>query len=178
MRAGRHGGTMVQNNQVSRWKYWAIFRPFACLLVSLFACTSYSFACSALLTLLVRSAALIHSLAHSQAVFSILDHSGRVRAGGSTRKAGRFVTEGGSIARWFRGFMVQHITRAQEWVSERASERLSSAREWVSGAREQTKGQASGPGLTPRFLVILAHSVRVVQLLGGSEGGGCISCLG
>ena len=44
----------------------------------------------------------------------------------------------------------------------------------MSGAREQAKGQASDPVLTPRFLVILAHSVRVVQLLGGSEGGGCV----
>ena len=57
--------TVVQNNQESRRKYWAI-----CSCVCLFNCTTHSFFCSALLALLACSAVFIRllvcSLAHSQ----------------------------------------------------------------------------------------------------------------
>ena len=51
---------VVQNSQESGRKYWAI-RPS----IRLFARTAYSFAHTALLAWLARSAALIHSLARS-----------------------------------------------------------------------------------------------------------------
>ena len=52
--------TMVQNNQESRRKHWAIRSS-----VHSFTHTTHSFACSALLALLTHSAAPIHSLAYS-----------------------------------------------------------------------------------------------------------------
>ena len=50
-----HGfhGTMVQNNQESRHKYWVI-----CSSIRLFACLAHSFACPTLLAPLAHSAAL------------------------------------------------------------------------------------------------------------------------
>ena len=51
---------MGQNNQKYRLKYWATRSS-----VRSFARTAHSFACSALLALLVRLAALTHLLAHS-----------------------------------------------------------------------------------------------------------------
>ena len=54
--------TMVQNNQEYRLTYWAT-RSSVCL----FACTAHSFACSALIALLTRSATLIHLPARSLA---------------------------------------------------------------------------------------------------------------
>ena len=49
--------TMGQNNQKSRYKYWA-----NCSSVRSFTRTAHSFACSALLALLARFAALARSL--------------------------------------------------------------------------------------------------------------------
>ena len=79
---------MGQNNQKPRLKYWATRSS-----VHSFACKAHSFACSTLLVLLARSAALIRFLARSlrsvpcswdsewldcflfRVFFSILDHS-------------------------------------------------------------------------------------------------------
>ena len=52
--------TMAQNNQESSRKYWATRSS-----VRSFTRTAHSFACSALLASLARSAVLICSLAHS-----------------------------------------------------------------------------------------------------------------
>ena len=51
--------TMVENSQKYRLKYWATRSS-----VRSFARTTHSFACSVLLALLARSAALTRSLAH------------------------------------------------------------------------------------------------------------------
>ena len=64
---------MVQNNQESRRKYWATG-----LSVCLFARIAHSFACSTLLTSLMRSVALIHLLVQS---LTSLWESERLNAG-------------------------------------------------------------------------------------------------
>ena len=58
--------TVGQINQKPRQKYWAT-RSSICL----FACTTHSFACSALLALLTCSVALTCSLAHSLALGTV-----------------------------------------------------------------------------------------------------------
>ena len=55
-----HPLTVGQNNQEYSLKYWATFSS-----ICSFACTAYSFPCSALLASLARSDVLTHSLAHS-----------------------------------------------------------------------------------------------------------------
>ena len=65
-----HKSTVGQNNQEYRWVYWATRSS-----VRSFACTAYSFACSALLALLTRSAALTRSLAHSLRSVRLLPRS-------------------------------------------------------------------------------------------------------
>ena len=63
--------TVGQNNEESRLKYWATRSS-----LHSFARTTHSIACSTLLALLARSAALTRSLAHSLCSLPVLDHSG------------------------------------------------------------------------------------------------------
>ena len=75
--------TVGQNNQEYRLKYWATHSS-----VYLFTSTAHSFACSALLALLARSAVLTRSLTSLTDVndwmtmlsvfFSVLDHSATI----------------------------------------------------------------------------------------------------
>ena len=132
-----HQRTMIQNNQESRSKYWAI-RSF----VRLFARTAPSFRCSALLVGLLCSATLTRSLARSLtpsfkaiiAVFFLKDHSEMLTTFPSI--PGR-----GHVRQPVVPFYIWKDSNTEEWL-------LLSIQEWFPLAiHHLSKIHKNGPGI-------------------------------